>query len=145
MSEIALGLHTDIDAARYHADRFFAEPTLSSGIANMIYNTTPKHAWTAHPRLGRTPRNPTKEMDLGSVAHEIILGKGGGYVVSPFDEFRTKEAKAWRDETLESGATVIKETVGGLVSSIVSAPAVAKEWPQELATLPARSVAWMQK
>jgi PDDEXK-like uncharacterized protein DUF3799 len=104
------GLHDDIDAARYHADEFFDEPTLSSGIAGKLLNETPKHARQAHPRLGGlVAKKATREMDLGSVAHEIVLGKGGGYVVSPYDEFRTKEAKAWRDETIESGATPIKD------------------------------------
>lgn len=105
----AFGLHGDIDAATYHADPFFDEPTLSSGIAGKMLNETPKHARLAHPRLGGQTKPATAEMDLGSVAHELLLGKGGGYVVSPFDEYRTKEAKAWRDETIAKGLTPIKE------------------------------------
>lgn len=106
----SFGMHGDIPAERYHADEFFDEPTLSSSIARILYDETPKHARQAHPRLGgAVAKKASREMDLGSVAHEILLGKGGGFVVSPFDEFRTKEAKAWRDETLADGVTPIKD------------------------------------
>jgi hypothetical protein len=98
----------ECSAARYHADEFYDVPTLSSGIANTLYAETPKHAWTAHPRLGGVHRKASREMNLGSVAHEIVLGKGGGYIVSPFDDYRTKAAMAWRDETVQSGKTPIK-------------------------------------
>lgn len=30
------------------------------------------------------------------------------YVISPFDDFRTKDAKAWRDDAIESGREVVK-------------------------------------
>lgn len=113
----------DMPAADYHADPCFV-PSLSSTVAGILINATPKHAWTAHPRL-----NPDHEpwsndaMDLGSVAHELVLGKGGGYVISPYDEFRTKEAKAWRDGVIESGQTPIKapafEAARGLTGSIL--------------------------
>jgi hypothetical protein len=110
LSVPALGLHDDISASRYHADDVFDEPTLSSSIANILIEQTPRHAWLAHPRLGGSvERKASREMDLGSVAHEILLGKGGGFVVSPYDEFRSKEAKAWRDGIVEEGKTPIKE------------------------------------
>lgn len=98
----------EMPAARYHADPV-CEPSLSSSVAEILLEATPRHSWHAHPRL-----NPnhigwsSKAMDLGSVAHEIVLGKGGGFVVSPHDEYRTKDAKAWRDETIAGGQTPIK-------------------------------------
>jgi len=52
----------------------------------------------------------TREMNLGSVAHEIILGKGGGYVISPFDDFRMKDAKEWlKDNPIPVGKILIKD------------------------------------
>lgn len=103
------GIYDDIPAARYHADDLFDEPTLSSSIANILINETPRHARLAHPRLGGSARKATREMDLGSVAHEILLGRGGGFSISPFDEYRTKEARAWRDEVTDRGVTPIKD------------------------------------
>lgn len=99
----------DMPAADYHADPV-VDPSLSSSIAELLINATPRHAWHAHPRL-----NPEHEerssaaMDLGSVAHEIVLGKGGGYAVSPYDTYASKEARAWRDAMITDGRTPVKE------------------------------------
>jgi len=42
---------------------------------------------------------PSREMIMGTVIHEVILeGKSGSYIVRPDDvDYRTKEGKAWRD------------------------------------------------
>lgn len=98
----------DMPAARYHADPV-CEPSLSSSVAEILLSATPRHAFHAHPRLnpdyvGRS----SAAMDLGSVAHEIVLGKGGGYEVSPYDAYTTKDAKAWRDDAIARGVTPIK-------------------------------------
>jgi hypothetical protein len=110
MTAITFGLHLDISAEQYHADRLLDDPTLSSSIAKILYDETPRHARQAHPRLGAyIGERASREMNLGSVAHEIMLGKGGGYVVSPYDDYKTKDARAWRDETIASGQTPIKD------------------------------------
>lgn len=58
-------------------------------------------------------KNPTekksKEMDIGSIAHALALDKGKKYIVSPYDEYRTKEARAWRDDAIAEGIIPIKE------------------------------------
>lgn len=104
----APGIYYDIAAATYHADPC-EEPSLSSSIANLLLEKTPAHARLAHPRLNPlVNRSFNAAMDLGSVAHEIVLGKGGGFEVSPFDDYRTKDARAWRAEAIERGVTPIK-------------------------------------
>lgn len=45
---------------------------------------------------------------LGDVTHQLALGKGKGYIISPYDEYRTNEAKAWRDKAIADGITPIK-------------------------------------
>jgi hypothetical protein len=110
MAEIMIvpGLYHNIAASDYHADPC-AEPSLSSSIANLLLAKTPAHARLAHPRLNpEVQESPNAAMNLGSVAHEILLGKGGGFSVAPFDDYRTKEARAWRDETIANGRTPIK-------------------------------------
>lgn len=139
MITLPLGIHHDIEASQYHADNLCDEPTLSSSIAKILYDETPRHARQAHPRLGgMIAKKTTREMDLGSVAHEITLGKGGGYIVSPFDEYRTKEARAWRDETIESGQTPIKE------KDFNVANAMAKSLRSVLAEVPGAEAAFSQ-
>jgi hypothetical protein len=74
------GLHPAISADAYHADPAPA-PSLSSSIAKTILHQTPRHAWFEHPRLNPNfePKDDSK-FDLGSVAHELLLGKGAGFV-----------------------------------------------------------------
>ena len=98
-----------MSASQYHADPC-PEPSLSSSIAKVLITQTPRHAWFAHPRLNpdKQERSASAAMDFGSVVHEILLGKGGGYTISPYDEFRSKEARAWRDGKIADGKTVIK-------------------------------------
>lgn len=95
-------------AALYHADPC-PEPSLSASVAVKLVDETPLHAWHAHPRL-----NPAFEADegspaadKGSIAHELILGRGGGFVVLYFDDWRTKAAKVARDEVVALGKTPI--------------------------------------
>ncbi len=102
------GLHLDIPAARYHEDPC-ATPSLSSSIAETIVVRTPRHAWFAHPRL-----NPDFETDegnaamaLGSVAHELILGRGGGIEIVDADDWRTKAAKEARQAATDAGRTAV--------------------------------------
>lgn len=100
------GIQENISAATYHADRLADVPTLSSSIAKVLLGRTPRHAWHAHPRL-----NPAFEtgdddkFDLGSAAHEIILGSGAGIDVCDFTDWRTKDAKAARETSRKAGRT----------------------------------------
>ena len=98
----------EMTAALYHADPA-PQPSLSSSIANMLIDKTPLHAWTWHPRL-----NPNIEQDdgnaamsKGSVAHELILGKGGGIEVLDFDDYKRKAAQEARDSAIASGLAPI--------------------------------------
>ena len=101
------GHYADIDAAAYHKDPA-AEPSLSSSLAKTIMERTLLHAWAAHPRLNKDfAEKHDDKFDLGSVAHELILGKGGGIVVLPYSGYQTNAAKEARDEARASGKTPI--------------------------------------
>ena len=104
------GLHTEIPAERYHADRLAETPTLSSSLAKVILDRTPKHARLAHPRLNPDFEEKSEaKFSLGSVAHEIVLGRGGGFEVLAFDAYTTKAAKEARDAARDAGLTPILE------------------------------------
>lgn len=101
--------YRNMPAAAYHADPC-GEPSLSSSIAKLLLAKTPAHARHAHPRLNPTfTQSPTAAMTLGSVAHEILLGKGSGFEISPFDDYKTKDARAWRDDVVMRGKIPIKD------------------------------------
>lgn len=99
----------DCTAAQYHADPC-ERPSLSSSVAATLVNRSPLHAWTEHPKLN--PGGPrvgsTDEMDLGSVVHELLLGKGGGFSVWEGETWRGKEAAAFWDAAIAAGKTPVK-------------------------------------
>lgn len=108
VSRFSPGIYEYMSAKIYHADPC-GEPSLSSSIANLLLAKTPAHARLAHPRLNPLIKESSNAaMDLGSVAHELVLGKGRGFEVTPFCDYRTKEARAWRCEAIERGVIPIK-------------------------------------
>lgn len=101
----AIGL-VGMPPEQYHADPC-AIPSLSSHCAATIVTKSPLHAWHEHPRLGAAKRTlGTKALRGGSLAHELLLRKpdevDANIVVVEADDFRTKAAKAKRDEAVEA-------------------------------------------
>lgn len=97
------GLYPDISNEDYHADPC-PEPSLSSSLAKLIVNKTPAHAKLAHPKLN-PDYEPTvsNQFDLGSVAHAMMLHDDRDIVVLDYDAYRSKAAKADRDEARAKG------------------------------------------
>lgn len=81
----------------YHSDPV-ETPSLSSSIAKILYEKTPRHAWFKHPRLNPEHIVERKKMfDDGSAAHALLLGEEDKVEVVHADSFRTNESKAARD------------------------------------------------
>jgi hypothetical protein len=103
----------EMEAADYHADPSLI-PSLSSSIAKKLIMDTPRHAYHAHPRLNENFKSKSeKKFNLGSVVHELILGKGGGYEVLEFESYTSKAAKEARDAALAFGKVPILENQFG--------------------------------
>lgn len=102
---INAGIHTHITAAEYHSDPC-PEPSLSRSVALAIARRTPRHGWTLHPRLnpdaGSVDPAPDR-FNLGSVAHELLMGKGIGMRVIDAPDWRSKAARESRDDASEAG------------------------------------------
>lgn len=115
------GLHYDVPEARYRNDPG-STPALSQSIAKILLAKSPAHAWLAHPRLNPNyaPDNATK-YDVGNIVHKIMLGRGRDLVQLPHDDWRTKEARAARDEALASNRLAVlardMETADAMVSA----------------------------
>jgi len=94
----------------YHADPVI-EPSLSSSIAKLLVTRSPLHAWYEHPRLNKAKvpetRAPSREMNIGSAAHRLILGAGAEVVEIAADHFKTKAAREERDAVLRRGGIPI--------------------------------------
>lgn len=105
------GFYPALSPGDYHADPAPA-PSLSASIAIELVARTPFHAWAKHPRLnaewrgrlGLDEPDSDRKRELGSVAHELLLGRGAGIHVIMADSYRTKAAQEERDRALAEGA-----------------------------------------
>lgn len=100
------GFHR-IDKATYLADPC-RRPSLNSSIASLLLTRSPAHAFAAHPRMGGHRSDPTAAMLNGTLIDSLLCGGDADIVDSPYDEYRTNEAKAWRDAQLAVGKTPVK-------------------------------------
>lgn len=84
-------------AKLYHTDPCI-EPSLSNSVAKIIVGKSPRHAWIAHPRLNPAHKNsdPDRVMEIGSVAHALLLGEGAE--IAPIDakDYKKDDSKKAR-------------------------------------------------
>lgn len=124
------GLHFDIPEARYHADDLCAVPTLSSTVARLMLRS-PRHGWTAHPRLNPDHEaKDSKTFDIGRAVHRAVLGRGGEYVAIPDDLLsddggvRSNAAKEWVANARADGLTPLKaaevDQIGAMATSVTA-------------------------
>lgn len=75
-------------------------------------------------------RDPSDAMKIGSLLDHRILGTEYLWTTSPYDDFRSKEARAWRDDQDHRGVTVFKqdeiEQVDGMVAAVRAHPVAAR-------------------
>lgn len=98
-------------------DQYFAEPCPEPALTNsgitMLLKTCPAKFAHEHPAIDQPPeeRAETAASHMGSLVHRLALEKGDDYAVSPYDEYRTNEAKAWKKATEEAGLIPVKKAV----------------------------------
>ena len=106
----APGFYPMITPAGYFAEPC-PEPALTnSGIGTLLKYCPAKFAYQ-HPAIGQPAdeREDTRARYMGSLVHRLALDKGDDYAISPYDEYRSKEAKAWRDGIIASGVIPVKQ------------------------------------
>lgn len=125
-------LYPNLPMDDYVRDRVPApSPTLSSSIAHRIISRSPLHGWARHPRLNPDWEQETNDaFDLGSAVHAVLLeGKRDILAVCDFaDDWRSKDARAFRDEARAEGkiplmpaqAAVVDRMVGAATRAILS-------------------------
>lgn len=98
----------DLPDEEYHADPC-PVPSLSASVATLLIDKSPRHAWTAHPRLNKDAeeKNETK-FDIGSAAHDLLLRGRQNIEVIDANSYQTKAARQARDDAYEAGKTPIK-------------------------------------
>jgi hypothetical protein len=102
-----------IPIERYHHDPNLCDgPSISSsGLRTLI--TCPAKYW-AYSIYNPDRREPEEKQvfAFGKAAHALILEgelPPDQFQISPFDSFRTNEAKAWKAEMQAAGITILKE------------------------------------
>jgi PDDEXK-like domain of unknown function (DUF3799) len=108
---ITAGIHYDMTSATYLGDPC-PTPSLSNSIAQILLAQSPRHAFCAHPKLNPHygGESSSGRLDLGSVAHKLLLGKGRGIKIIDAENFRTKAAQSERDLARAAGLLPILAT-----------------------------------
>jgi hypothetical protein len=76
----------------------------------------------AHAMVGfEEEKETTEAMAIGSLLDHKVLGTPYLWTTSPYDDYRTKEARSWRDEQTERGVTVFKQDAIEIVERMVEA------------------------
>jgi hypothetical protein len=115
---------TDETAAEYHADTKARRAALSSSIAQTLLAESPRHAWAQHPRLNPDHvRTEDAKFDVGNVAHAAILeGIDVVEYTDEWTEWRTNDAKAWREDVRARGRIPLLaaqyQAVGEMVAAV---------------------------
>ncbi len=86
-------------------------PWLSSSVIKTMLQKSPRHAAFDHPDIGGgAEEESSKVANIGTVAHSLILHEHDErIVISPYPEFRSNEAKAWRDNNIDAGRVIVKQ------------------------------------
>jgi hypothetical protein len=126
----------------YHADPVPAGSLSSSGARRLLPPSCPAlfRYWADH----REP--PKAEYDFGHAAHKVVLGAGPDTVVIDAADWRTKAAKAERDEAYAAGKVPIlrheHEHVLAMARALAEHP-VAKVLFDSLCGKPEQSLFWI--
>ncbi|GGC90684.1 PD-(D/E)XK nuclease family protein [Chelatococcus reniformis] len=99
----------DMPAGVYHADPA-PEPSLSSSVAKVLIDRSPRHAWEMHPRLNPSAvadGDPTRPKEIGTAAHKLILGRGRDLVVIEAEDYKRQAARDQRAEAYQLGRAPI--------------------------------------
>ena len=101
------------ERANYH-DR----PEWSYSQMKVILDSGIDYAVAAKRKL--LPAPESKAIDIGTLVHQAILGGDEQFVISPYDNFRTKAAQEWRDQQLEMQRIVIKKEDSDIINQIAA-------------------------
>lgn len=147
MSKIAPGRYSaaQLPIEQYHS-QCTDRPSISASGLKMIADCPAKFYAFSELNPNRFERKDTKALDIGKAAHAAVLGEpqfNAHFIVSPYDDFRTKEAREWRDaQTL----TVLKaeefEIVCAMAKAQRASPAVMQAFERGE---PEVSLIWLDK
>jgi hypothetical protein len=118
----------DLPIDAYHGQPCDGPSISASGLKTILLQS-PAHYWAESSLNPKAERSDTRALRIGKAAHAWVLGEpefAKYFVVSPFDEFRTKEAKEWSDS---QSRVVLKsaelDTIRAMAEALRAQPSVA--------------------
>ena len=80
-------------------------PRLSGSIAKVLLQQSPAHVEKIHRMLRNLPKEPTPQMEQGTIIHKLVLERdlGDSVVAMDYKDFKTNAAKAERDSVRLDG------------------------------------------
>lgn len=100
------GIYYDVPTADYFAD-CCPEPSLTQTLAKVLIESSPLHAYQAHPRLGLQAADEDegyeKNKAIGNAAHKLILNRGKELAIAEFPDWRTKASQEFKAEAFDVG------------------------------------------
>ena len=70
-------------------------------------------------KRGLIPEPSSPAIDLGQFIHNQVLGGDDKFTVSPYENFRSKEAQAWRDEQKDAGFIVVTQEMADIAENAI--------------------------
>lgn len=74
---------------------------------------------------GEERKYPTDEMIIGSVVESELLGTEFRFEESPYDDYRTKEAREWRDGLKKAGVPIVTQSMKERIRAMLVAAGAA--------------------
>lgn len=84
-------------------------PSLDTRSAVALRDRSPLHARHGHPWFDKDAARPTRRMDIGSAFHSLVLEGRIIHTLVPFDDFKTKKAREFRDAEIDEGKVPLLE------------------------------------
>lgn len=122
--------YKDLPMSFYHGDCCIG-PSVSSTVLRAVEQRSLRHGWLASHLNPDKAESSKDHFRLGTALHSIAfegeLSKKH-FAISEFDEFRTNEAKRWRDAQINAGRTVLKKKdlklVRDMCDALLEEPAI---------------------
>lgn len=145
MTKISAAGVYDFPIDEYHGDCCIGPSVSGSGLVT-LEQLSPAHYWQGSYHNPRREPFDTTALAFGRACHAWILGEPEFqkyFVVSPYDKFTTKEARAWRDDQIR---TIVKaeqlDAIRAMGETILKTPLVQNAFKDGK---PEQSLIWQDK
>lgn len=113
------GIYPHLSIDDYHGSCCVGPSISASGLARLL--DCPARYWAESPLNPARVVKETAAFAFGRAAHALFLGEpefAAYYVLSPYDDFRSKEAREWRDD---QERTIVKARDMDVIHAMVAA------------------------